>query len=276
MLDRPDDDRRLVVGIAAIVVLAEIASVALRGTGSIWVGRIPVSLAVLPGLVLLAAVGPRRLLGHKDWSGHPVVFWVVSLGVLVAAAILFTQGPGQWREAGGLFAAALAEELVYRLAAPVFIAALLVRVGVRVRLASITGFVAAGVWWILLPGHVDQMHRPMVVAAFVAAAVLFALVVIRSGSLLAATVVHATMNLLTFAQWGGIVDPAARQLVVAILLGLMVFVFAPPRRRRRRHERAEPDRPDDVIDLRDRDDEVVDLRDEAAASEAPDTVTPQR
>jgi len=250
-LAQPPAERRVVVAVMACTVLVELAGQLLGTKGSVQIGRIPVSVALAPGLVTIAAVGPRRLLGHRGWTAPPAGFWTAGLVALVSASFVYVRAFDRWVDVGGLAAAAFTEEIVYRLAAPIFCAALLVRLGVRVRSARAVGFVAAGVWWSFLPGHVGQMDGPVAVASFAAAGLLFGLVVVRSGSVLAATLVHVVMNLLAFTDWAGELGPHDRRLLVAALLGLFVFTFGRPQRQPATDA-------DTVIDLRD-DATVLDL-----------------
>ena len=258
-LDRPLTERRVLVAIMGCTVLVEVALELLDDKGSIDVGRIPVSLVVAPALVMVLAVGPSRLLGERRLSPpYPLGFWLAGAVALASASVLYVRTFHDWIDVGGILLAAFTEEAVYRLAVPVFFAAILVRLGLRPAWARATGFVLAGAWWVFLPGHVEQMHGGVALASFVAAALLFALVVVRSGSLLAATLTHAVMNLLAFAEWANALGQHDRRLLVASLLALLVLAFG---------RRRAPAGDHVVIDLRD-EATVIDLT--AAVAGSPD------
>jgi hypothetical protein len=269
-------ERRLVLAAMAMTVLAEVVVLLLRHEAVLWFGNIPVSLSLIPSAVLLFAVGPRRLMGHRLWTERPLAFWFAGLVALAGSIAVYLTAWGSVVDVVGLVAVGLNEELVYRFAAPVVIAAGLARAGLWPDHARTIGYVIAGIWFVFLPGHVAQMHSLGAVFAYVAFATVLGVVVMRSGSVLAAALVHTIANLLTFGLWGGSIEPTSRALLLGSVLGLFVIAFG--RRGRQVDDEGEvidlrepvaPGRPDIVIDLRHRplaptrhaaDDIVIDLR----------------
>ncbi len=219
--------RRLVLAMALVTMLVEIAGI----TGSVpplWVGGIPIPLSFLPGMGLAAVCG-ERLLGRSTHRPAAVAYWTATVAVLGATASIYIRYDhlDLWT---GLVAASLNEELVYRLAIPAVIAFLL-RVGqVRPDRARIASLTIAGAWFVLLPGHREQMATVAGAIPFIAFAALAAVIVHRSGSILPMAAGHAVSNLLTFLVWGDAVRSDARSMGLACVLGLLVLAYGRPRR----------------------------------------------
>jgi hypothetical protein len=228
-LDRPPgSDRRLfVLMLAAITAAVEVAGLS-GAIGDIEVGRVVLSASVFPALVLAIACGDR-LLGRARTRPAATAFWITAGLAFVMGAVIYlrTAYPA---DVPGLILAALDEELVYRLAIPAVLALLLRAVGVRAPTARMTGFVLAGSWFVLLPGHREQMHSAAQIVPFVAFAGLSAVMVYRSGSVLAMATAHAVSNLLTILVWTENVQQGARSAVLGSLLLLMVFSYGHTRR----------------------------------------------
>jgi hypothetical protein len=258
-LDRPPGtDRRLfVLLLAAVTVAVEVAGL----TGAITtieVGRVILSPSLIPALVLAIACGDR-LLGRARTRPAATAFWTAAGLASVMGAVLYlrTDYPA---DVPGLILAALDEELVYRLAIPAVLALLLRSVKVSPPLARLAGFVVAGAWFVLLPGHREQMDSVVTVVPFLAFAGLSAVMVYRSGSVLAMATAHAVSNLLTILVWTEDVQQGARSAVLGSLLILMLFAYGHTRRY------IETDS-GTIIDLRTGQIVLVDLRDRAGVSD---------
>jgi hypothetical protein len=258
-LDRPPgSDRRLfVLLLASVTVAVEVAGLA-GAIPYIEVGRVVLSPSLIPALVLALACGDR-LLGRARTRPAATAFWVAAALAIVLGAILYlrTEYPA---DVPGLIMAALDEELVYRLAIPAVLALLLRSIRVSAPMARVAGFVVAGLWFVLLPGHREQMDSAAAVIPFLAFAGLSAVMVYRSGSVLAMATAHGVSNLLTILVWTEDVQQNARSLVLGSLMLLMVFAYGHTRRY------IEADN-GTIIDLRTGRIMVVDLRDRTTGSD---------
>jgi len=227
-VDAPSGSRRrLVMVMALATTLAEIGSVA----G--WLPLIPIAdlripLSFLPALGLAAVCG-ERLLGRSASRRRAAVYWTaIGSALTVTAAIYLREGHMTlWV---GLVGASANEELVYRLAIPAVIAAILRLGRVRLDIARITSLALAGLWFVLLPGHREQMGSVAGALPFVAFAALAAFVVYRSGSILPMAAGHAVSNLLTFLMWRDAATTDARSMGLAFVLCLLVLAYGRPRR----------------------------------------------
>lgn len=244
--------RRLVLGLAALTMAIEVAG--LTFLPSIDVGTISVSPSILPALLLALALGPARRSTVEYEKVLP--FWFAIGTGLVMGTILFAQA-GDLVDVAPLLAAAADEEIVYRLAVPLVLAVGLTMLRVPARSARVAGYVIAGAWWALLPGHQAQTTTIAVFASYVAFAVLSAVVVSRSRALVAMTGAHAVMNMVTLSQYRGEISPSTRGLLVGLLLLLLVGTFARPGLRRRSAPAGVPATPEEGVDT------VIDLRDGA-------------
>ena len=219
--------RRLVLTMALVTVLVEIAGIA-GAIPPIWVGGIPIPVSFLPGMGLAAVCG-ERLLGRSTHRPAAVAYWTAITAVLLATGSIYLRY-GHLDLWTGLVTASLNEELVYRLAVPAVVAFLLRMGQVRPDLARIASLVVGGAWFVLLPGHREQMATIAGALPFVAFAALAAVIVHRSGSILPMAAGHAVSNLLTFLVWGDAVRSDARSMGLACVLGLLVVAYGRPRR----------------------------------------------
>ena len=153
-LGDPGSRRRLVLLASALTVLTEI-SVLLDITPTIPMGGLELSMSVIPALALGAACGDR-LVGRASLRRVAAWYWLGSVGFLVALLAVFAVD-GRLELFAAVLAAALGEELVYRLAVPAVVAVLLSYGGLNHRKARLAGLAIAGVWFIALPGHHSQM-----------------------------------------------------------------------------------------------------------------------
>jgi hypothetical protein len=219
--------RRLVLGMALVTMLVEIAAIA-GALPPIWIGPIPVPLSFLPGMGLAAVCG-ERLLGRSTNRPAAVAYWTAIFAVLAATVSIYVRY-GHLDLWVGLVTAALNEELVYRLAIPAVLAFVLRMGQVRADRARIASLAVAGAWFVLLPGHREQMSTIAGALPFIAFAALAAVIVHRSGSILPMAAGHAVSNLLTFLVWGDAVRGDARSMGLACVLGLLVVAYGRPRR----------------------------------------------
>jgi hypothetical protein len=219
--------RTLVLGLSGITVLVEVLSLA-GLLPPLWIGGLGLSFSLLPAMALGLACG-SRLLGRSGVRRAAVGFWVTA-GVLLAALTLLCWQEGRIDLVPALVLAALDEELVYRLAIPAVIAACLRLGHVRPNAARIAGLVGGGIWFCLLPGHLEQITSPAGLLPYVAFSTLSAFIVYRSGSILPLAIGHAISNLLTFLMFGSAVTADARSIGMASVLCLLVLAYGRPRR----------------------------------------------
>lgn len=214
--------RTVVLVLAAITALTEVASVA-GSLPYLGVADLDVSASLIPAVLLAVACG-TRLFGRARSRRAATGYWV-------GAAILApTLAVGYWRAGRfgwypGLVASAFGEELVYRLAIPAVMAAVLRLGGIRARPARIAGLIGAGLWFVLLPGHREQMHSPASTLSFVAFAALAAVMVYRSGSILPMAIAHAVSNLLTVLMWQHELVGSVRSAGLACVLALLAAAY---------------------------------------------------
>jgi len=226
-VEQLSDRRTLVLGLSGITMVVEILSIA-GLVPKLWIGGLPLSFSLLPSMALALACG-SRLLGRSAVRHAAVGFWVLA-GVLLVALSALSLREGRLDLVPALVFAALNEELVYRLAIPAVIAAALRLGNVRPNAARIAGLAAAGLWFCLLPGHLEQVSSPAGFLPYVSFAILSAFIVYRSGSILPMAIGHAIANLLTFLMFGEAVTADARSFGVASVLGLLVLAYGRPRR----------------------------------------------
>lgn len=219
--------RALVLALAGLTTLTELAFV-LGVLPSVDLGEYSISVSIVPALALGLACG-SRLLGRSTLRHAATGFWV-AVGVLLPALAFLYWQEGRLDVVPALILAALNEELVYRLAIPAVIAAALRAGHVRPNAARIAGLSLAGLWFILLPGHLEQMRTALDVLPYVAFAVLSAFIVYRSGSILPMAIGHAVANLLTVLMWNDAVPADARTLGMASVLSLLVLAYGRPSR----------------------------------------------
>lgn len=217
--------RHLVDALTVVVVIA--AAWDLVAPAPVTAGGVPLGTATLPALALGAAAA-RRLTGVAPSGVHRRVWWHLTVAaVAVAAAALARAGVGPTTVAALVVAAAV-EELIYRCAVPAVVATALIRRCGRAR-AVTAGYLVAGAWFVLLPGHRAQMDGIVDVVPFVAGTILFTIVVARTGAVAAAMTLHAVSNLSALALTAGAVPAPGRGMLVAGLWGLAVVVWVRPR-----------------------------------------------
>jgi hypothetical protein len=211
-----------------VVVLSEIAG--LMGLlPTVDLGRMTMPASVFPGAVLLAILG-HRAFGRALRREAVDPFWASALAGIAFGAVMLLHA-GHLIDAPAMLMAAVGEEVVYRLAVPAVVAAILISWRVPVKPARITGFALAAVWFVLLPGHRMQMHDAAQVLPFIAFAALAAVVAYRSGSILATGAVHTVMNMLTALVLGGEIGRISRSVASACLLMLLVSAYGLVRNR---------------------------------------------
>lgn len=252
-LIRTKPGRTLVLGLAIITMVVEMGWLLVGRV--VHIGNLPLSASILPSLALLLALGARSI-GEPGDRERLVPFWIAVTAGLGLGAILFSR-TGDLPDLLGLVVAATNEEVVYRFAVPVVITSALLVLRVPVTAARVVGYVAAGVWWILLPGHQAQTDSVASLVTFAAFAAISALVVARSRALIPMAAAHCVLNVITFAQVRGEIGAGGRGALGACLLFLLVGTFAWPgdRARRRAEEGGHAPEEDLVTDT------VIDLRD---------------
>jgi len=214
-------------------------------------GAIQASLSIVPGLLLAAFLG-RTIVGRQGNHDAFVTFWACAVVILSVAVIGFSRLDHPI-ELAGLVVVSVDEELVYRLALPVLLAAALVGFGLPRKWCRILGYTIAGIAWVLLPGHRAQMHNPAEVFTFIEFAFLMAVICLRSGSVLATATAHVCSNLLTVLVWREVLPQSDRSLMFGGLLALMLLAYG--MRIRNPHTGKDgPDAPHDVEEM------VIDLR----------------
>lgn len=255
----PRAQRRMVLGLAGLTIVAEIASLLVDAGPNI--GTIPMSLSLVPSLLVLLALGPRSN-GRVVDAGRLVPFWLGVGGIYLFGWALWARDDQAFSVAG-LAVAAVNEEVVYRFAVPLVLTTVLLLMRVPTSVARVTGYVVAGVWWVLLPGHRAQTDTVMMLLTFVVFAAVSAIVVARSRALLPMALAHGALNIITLAQLRGDIDPGLRGVLAACLVFLLVGTFAWPgdddARTRRRDAAADGTIDDLVGDVVG--DVVIDLRD---------------
>lgn len=219
--------RSLVLALSTLTMFVEIADI-IGAIPPISIGGLDLSASLIPALALGLVCG-SRLLGRSTLRRAAAGFWIAVGVLLPTLALLFVQ-QGRAELVPALILAALNEELVYRLAIPAVLAAVL-RVGnVRPNTARIAGLTGAGLWFVLLPGHVEQMDSFGTFVPYVAFAALSAVIVYRSGSILPMAIGHAISNLLTVLMWQEAVPADARSIGLACVLALLVLAYGRPSR----------------------------------------------
>jgi hypothetical protein len=237
--------RKFVLVAALVTALVEIAGL-MEVVPRINLGRLVISPSVIPAAIVLGLLG-RRIAGRARDIDAAAMYWLTAGAGLILSMVLLDREAhlGDWF---AIVIAAVDEEVVYRFAVPTIVAAILVVFHVSSRPSRVTGLVVAAIWFVLLPGHRAQWHTAADIAPFVAFAALSAIVVYRSGSILATAATHAVMNMFTIIAFGGDMSRPARSIATAVLLILLVsgYGFVRPRSAER-----PPEDSDTVIDLRD-------------------------
>lgn len=219
--------RNLVLALSGVTAATEVAAIA-GWLPDITIGGLPLSMSLIPALVLALACG-SRLLGRSGMRRAAAGFWV-TVGIFLPVLAIAYARDGRFEIFPALVFAALGEELVYRLAIPAVIAAALRLGRVRPSPARIAGLVGAGIWFVALPGHREQITTPAGITPYIAFAALSAFIVYRSGSVLPMALGHAISNLLTVLMWREAVPADARSIGLACVLALLVLAYGRPRR----------------------------------------------
>lgn len=188
------------------------------------VGHIAVSPASIPAAVVGALLIPQ-LVGRPLRPRFAVAFWLAAASAFAVLAAVYASRSYD-PVIGGITVAAFGEELVYRLAVPFALAVVAHRLGIPPREAVWIGLGLSAAWFVVLPGHVAQMHQPLDAVPFAGYALLAAWVVARSGAVLALGLVHAATNLASLLVTQGTSTISARGLLVAGVLGLLVAAYA--------------------------------------------------
>jgi hypothetical protein len=240
--------RMLVLALATITLVVEMGS--LLATVGVEVGSLTLSASAVPSLLLLVFLGAASVGEARD-RDRLVPFWIAMVAGLALGATLFSR-TGDLVDVGALLIAATNEEMVFRFAVPVVAASGLMVLRVPPTAARVAAYLAAGTWWVLLPGHQAQVAGdPANLATYVAFAVISALVVARSRAIVPMAVAHTVMNIITIAHARGDITAGSRSALSACLLFLLVGTFAWPGDLRRRASDSEDLVSDTVIDLRD-------------------------
>ena len=193
-------------------------------------GRVPISPALPLGILLALVIGLRRLgLDPANrWAWRE--FLIVSSIALVYAAWSYAVHIGGTAVAIGLIAAALGEELVYRLAVLIVVGAVMAKLmGQPWRnsedwgaLPGVTALIAGGLVFTLLPGHIAQMSSTLTALPFASLGVVLGYAVLRTGALLPAVVVHSFLNIATIAVIVGDVSIEMRTAFACVALVALV------------------------------------------------------
>jgi hypothetical protein len=239
--------RMLVLTLATVTLVVEMGS--LLATVGVHVGSFTLSASAVPSVLLLVFLGTRSVGEARDRE-RLVPFWIAMTAGLGLGVTLFSR-TGDLVDVGALLVAATNEEMVYRFAVPVVAATGLMVLRVPPTAARVVGYLAAGTWWVLLPGHQQQVANAANLATYVSFAVISALVVARSRAIVPMAVAHCVLNIITLAHTRGDITGGARSALSACLLFLLIGTFAWPGDLRRRSSDAEDLVSDTVIDLRD-------------------------
>jgi hypothetical protein len=252
-----------------------------QGPAPRFVGRIPIPWSMAPAaliLVILAQPRSRRGMLRNGGDRGPLgpyarmtlgrlsdwwCYYLLMVALLVLAVWNYHRHLGSWTEPLAVLANGISEETTFRYALPLLAAGAVVVLGAP-RLAIPSGVALSCVLFATMPGHVDQMQRPLDVAPFLAFALLTSMVAVRSGALLPGMLAHALANLCTLPVTLGAAPMSLRAAGVAAgLLGLVLAAENAIRRdeARARTAAADPAAPSNADELF-----VVDLDFEAAAA----------
>ncbi len=227
--------------VGAAVVLAVLAFlVDYRRPAPHFVGRIPIPWSVIPAaliLVVLAVPLRRRRVLRDDGDRGPLApyarmtlgrlsdwwcFYLLMAALLALAFWNYHEHLGSWTEPFALLANGISEETTFRYALPLLAAGAIVAIGAP-RVAVPCGVALSCILFATMPGHVDQMRRPIDIAPFIAFAVLTSMVALRSRALLPGMLAHTLTNLCTLPVTLGVAPPSLRLAGVAAgLLGLVL------------------------------------------------------
>lgn len=219
---------RGIVAWAAAVLVLDVAAV-WAGVSLTTAGRVALSPALLPGVVLGGWLAVRR--SHPRGAGAAWREYAVGVGaVLVFMTVGYAATTGGPREAVALVLAALAEELVFRVAALIVLGALCARAlgrewrdprqwGLAPGLCALVGGAAL---FSLLPGHVEQISGPMAAVSFASLSLVLGYTVLRTGAVWPAVLAHGLLNVTTIAVWSGVAPGSLRLALAATTLVALV------------------------------------------------------
>jgi len=202
---------------------------------AVWKGMIlrplggPGFTPVLPAAVLFAFLVGWSRLGLNE--RHLAAWWEFGavMGVLLAViGIEFVARVGALGELGSFLVGATEEELVFRLAAPLAVGGIVAWClrrapgdlegwGTGPRVAAV---VTAAVTFACMPGHLAQVTgNAWRLVPFVAIAMLWSYVVLRTGDLWPGLLVHALLNIATVCYLDGAISRPLWSLIVIVALG---------------------------------------------------------
>jgi len=216
----------LVLACAALGVVIDVVS-AWLAEPDWYLGRILLSPALPVALLLIAAIGPRRV-GFSRAALHA---WRELLAVggiaIVVGAVAYARSIASGPEVLGVVVTAAGEEVVYRLGAVLLVGALCARIAGRDWRDTATwgsgpilgGLVGGALVFSALPGHVDQMQGVGTALPFASLAVLLGYTALRTGSIIPGVVVHVLLDFAALAFFAGAMAPPLRLLVASLLLG---------------------------------------------------------
>ncbi|MCB0977745.1 MAG: hypothetical protein KDB02_09835 [Acidimicrobiales bacterium] len=219
--------RRQIILLATFTVLIEVLGL-FHLIPTVRVGLLDLPLSVIPAFALAAGCG-SRLLGRSSNRSVAVGYWVLIAGVLPALFLVYLN-KGRADLWLSYVVASFSEEFIYRLAIPMILAVAFRAVGVRQTWARPAGFAFAALWFVLLPGHREQMIHVSSAIPFIAYAALAAFIVYRSGSVLPMGAAHAVSNLLTVLFWAGATTSNQRTVALTVVLVVLVLAYSRPRR----------------------------------------------
>lgn len=207
---------------AVVLVLLEVGWL-VGALDSVEVGRMPLYRGVLPGWVTLVAVRACGFrLGFRERSSP--ARWVIAAAVPVAVATALAAGLSP-AEAAALAASSAHEEVAYRFAIPLVVAAA-ARAWWPDATALRAGVAVAVPAFVFLPGHVAQMSTPLAAVPFAAMAAAFAAAVWWGGLLGPAMVTHAAWNLVAMAAWAAPDSTGVRAVQAVVGCSLIVALLA--------------------------------------------------
>ncbi len=214
-----------IVLLAAVTLVLDAASAWLaRPLG--YLGPASISPALAFACVLVLLVGPRAMGLSRASILESREFLATTAVALVLGAQYYTTFIGPWSHVGGLVVAGVGEELVYRAGSVIVFGAAFARLRGRDwhdtaawGNGPVLGAIAmSAIVFSVLPGHVDQMVGPMEVVPFASLAIVLGYVMMRTGSVLAISIVHVLVDLAAMAYLRGGVGNGGRMIFAGALL----------------------------------------------------------
>lgn len=183
--------------------------------------------------------------------GKRAVFAGISLGLIAGVLALFIRTSAEPIAALPYYLLAFREELIYRVALPVGFALLLIKCGIPNKQAFMSGIVMSLIVFMSLPGHVAQTTNVFEMWVFFLFGAIMSYFVWETRSLIAAGLLHASLNLLTALLDAGTITPAFRLVTFTILAVSMLMALPTNEERRVEDGDGEPEGDGIIIDLRD-------------------------